>query len=215
MGLIKQGILGGFRKKTGTVVGAYWRRLDVIRALPRSNGKAPTQKQLNQQVKFGIVTAFLSNISGLIDEGFRVANSSQTPMNLAVGYHLKEAITGIEPNFELDLSKVKFSVGKLELPFEIDVVAGPGGTIDFTWPHTEEDDRYIDATDVLLLMIYNPIKQKFVKIKTTTSRSAMNYSALLPSNFVGDEVHVYVGFGSVKKKMLFSDSAYLGAVVVS
>ncbi|RZK61166.1 MAG: hypothetical protein EOO95_16865, partial [Pedobacter sp.] len=67
MGLIKQGILGGFRKKTGTVVGAYWRKLDVIRALPRNSGKGATQLQINQQLKFGLVTSFLSNISGLID----------------------------------------------------------------------------------------------------------------------------------------------------
>lgn len=215
MGLIKQGILGGFRKKTGTVVGAYWRRLDVIRALPRNSGKAPTQAQINQQLKFGLITGFLSNFSVLIDEGFRVANSISTPMNLAVSYHLKEAITGIEPNFELELSKVKFSLGKLEMPMDITVLAGAGATLDFTWPHNEANDKFIDATDLLNVMVYNPLKQKFVKFKTFSERSAMAYTALLPSNFVGDEVHVYVGFSSSKKKMLHANSVYLGTVVVS
>lgn len=215
MGLIKQGILGGFRKKTGTVVGAYWRRLDVIRALPRSSGKAPTQAQINQQFKFGLVTAFLSNISGLIDEGFKVPGSLLTPMNLAVSYHLKEAITGIEPDFELDLPKVRFSLGKLEMPMDIGVLAGPGCTLDFTWTHTEEDDRFIDGTDVLTVMVYNPLRQKFVKIKTTSPRSAMAYTAQLPANFVGDEVYVYVGFSSLKKKLLHTNSAYLGSAVLS
>jgi hypothetical protein len=52
MGIIRQGILGGFRKKTGSVVGAYWRKLDVIRGLPRKSSKPPTIAQLNQQLKF-------------------------------------------------------------------------------------------------------------------------------------------------------------------
>lgn len=215
MGLIKQGILGGFRKKTGTVVGAYWRKLDVIRALPRSSGKAPTQAQINQQVKFGLVTGFLSNFSALIDEGFMVASSISTPMNLAVSYHLKEAIAGVEPNFELDLPKVKFSLGKLEMPLNISVLAGPGGTLDFTWTHTESDDKFIDATDRLNVMVYNPLRQKFVKFKAVSLRSEMAYTALLPVNFVGDEVHVYVGFSSSKKKMLHANSAYLGTALVS
>jgi len=214
MGLIKQGILGGFRKKTGTVVGAYWRRLDVIRALPRSNGKAPTQKQINQQLKFGIVTAFLSNISGLIDEGFKVANSTSTAMNLAVAYHLKEAIIGVEPNFGIDLEKVAFSVGKLELPMEFNAVA-VGTTIEFSWTHDEIDDKLIDATDELVVLAYNASKQKFVKGLTNVPRTAMAHTLQLPSNYVGDEVHVYAGFRSLKKKFLCSQTVYLGVHQVS
>lgn len=213
MGLIKQGILGGFRKKTGTVVGAFWRRLDVIRALPRSNGKPPTQLQLNQQIKFGLVTSFLSNLSSLIDEGFKNSSSIATPMNLATAYHLKEAITGIEPDFELDLTKLKFSVGRLEMPdqFSVDVVAG--GLMRLSWP-TAQNDKLIDGTDVLYVLVYNPIKQKFLKVKTAVTRAELTYEVQLPDNFVGDEVHLYVGFKSVKKKMLHSNSQYLGMSTV-
>lgn len=214
MGLIRQGILGGFRKKTGTVVGAFWRKLDVIRALPRSSGKAPTQAQLNQQMKFGLVTGFLSNMSSLLDEGFKVANSISTPMNLAVSYHLKEAITGVEPNFEIDFAKVKFSNGKLDLPMEILVNAIAGGSIELTWPHTEEDDKFIDGTDLLNVLVYNPVKQKFVKLKTAVTRSLMTFVVALPSNFVGDEVHVYASFGSVRQKLLQSNSLYVGPVTI-
>ena len=214
MGLIKQGILGGFRKKTGTVVGAYWRTLDVIRALPKSSGKAPTQLQLNQQQKFGLVTSFLSNISALIDVGFKSANAITSPMNTAVSYHLKEAITGAEPNFELDLTKVRFSMGKLELPLEFNAVAEAGGIIKVGWTYHEADDRYIDSTDVLNVLAYNPAKQKFVKMTATASRMNMSFELLLPAIFAGDQVHVYASFSSVKKKLLHSNSEYLGNLTV-
>lgn len=215
MGLIKQGILGGFRKKTGTVVGAFWRKLDVIRALPRSNGKAPTQLQLNQQIKFGLVTSFLSNISSLIDDGFKNSGSIATPMNLAVAYHLKEAITGIEPDFEMDLPKVMFSAGRLELPEEFTVNVVAGGLVTITWTHTAQDDKFIDGTDVLQVLVYNTSKQKFLKQKTTIARAEKAYELQLPANYVGDEVHLYVGFKSVIKKMLHSDSEYLGSSTVN
>lgn len=212
MGLIKLGILGGFRKKTGTVVGAYWRRLDTIRALPRSSGKAPTQAQLNQQAKFKLVTEFLSNISPLIDVGFKTANSTLTPMNLAVAYHLKVAITGVEPVFELDLSKVKFSDGKLDLPLEMTAVAVAGSVMSISWPHTEPDDKFVDGTDMLNLLAYNLVKQKFIRVALAAARLDTSYEFQLPANFAGDEVHIYAAFSSVKKKLLNSDSTYLGAI---
>ncbi|RYF19394.1 MAG: hypothetical protein EOO42_14485 [Flavobacteriales bacterium] len=214
MGLIKQGILGGFRKKTGTVVGAYWRRLDVIRALPRNSGKAPTQLQVNQQIKFGLVTSFLSNFSALIDGGFKTANSLSTPMNLAVSYHLREAIIGIEPNFELDLTKLTFSRGKLEMPLEVNATLVVGATIDLSWPHTEENEKFIDATDIIQVLVYNPSKSKFVKVLSGATRADITYSLQLPANFVGDEVHIYVAFSSTKKKMLNSNCTYLGTLTV-
>ena len=214
MGLIKQGILGGFRKKTGTVVGAYWRKLDVIRALPRNSGKGATQLQINQQLKFGLVTSFLSNISGLIDVGFKIPNSTSTPMNQAVSYHLKEAIIGIEPDFELDLSKVVFSRGKLDLPLEVVVAFAGAAVASLTWPHTETDDKYVDATDVIHVLAYNPDKKKFIRVSNAATRSAMSYNLQLPANFVGDNLHLYVAFGSTKQKMLQSETLYLGSSVV-
>ena len=36
MGKIKQGILGGFRGKVGTVVGSYWNGIFYMKALPQS-----------------------------------------------------------------------------------------------------------------------------------------------------------------------------------
>jgi len=70
MGIINHGILGGFRKKVGPVVGTHWRSLAVIKALPRVGGKARSTLQLDQQLKFGMVSRFLSRISPLVDIGF-------------------------------------------------------------------------------------------------------------------------------------------------
>lgn len=215
MGVIKHGILGGFRKKTGTVIGAYWRKLDVIRSLPRSSGKAATQLQLDQQQKFGLVTAILSEISELIDAGFYSASDTATPMNKAVSYHLKEAIAGTSPNFNFDATMLMYSVGKLELPLDVTASEVNPGAVTVNWTGNTAEGKYNFATDKATFLVYNSTKQKFVKVADVVARSVGEYEMVLPVNFVGDTIHVYMSFKSVVNKKLKSDSVFVDTVALS
>lgn len=49
MGKIKQGILGGFSGKVGTVVGSFWNGIFYIKGLPQSYSKNRSSKQTKQQ----------------------------------------------------------------------------------------------------------------------------------------------------------------------
>lgn len=212
MGIIRQGILGGFRNKTGSIVGAYWRTLDVIRALPRISGKAPSQAQKDQQFKFGLVTGFLSKISSLIDIGFYSGSKAATPMNDAVSYHLKNAILGASPTFTFDYTKLIFSKGKLEMAQSILADSIAGNKVEFSWDHLEQDDKLIDGTDMVNLLIYNAVKNKFVSMRNAAARSAKSYTMSVPADFGMDEVHCYISFSSTKTKNLVSDSFYIGTM---
>jgi len=214
MGLIEEGMFGAFRKRTGKLVGARWRNLDVIRTLPRKSNKPPTQAQLDQQLRFALITSFFSRISNLIDAYFGKGNSTPTQMNLAVSYHLKEAITGVSPSFTLDYSKVRFSIGTLESSGTLAAASVTAAKIDFTWQDDGEDNKLKDATDMVNVLIYNPTKDKFVVRMKAAPRSALTYSLQLPPNFSGDSVHCFISFTSVLKKQLHSRSEYLGLVPV-
>ena len=52
MGKIRQGILGGFRGKVGTVVGSYWNGIFYIKALPISTKKGGRSSNKMQQTYF-------------------------------------------------------------------------------------------------------------------------------------------------------------------
>lgn len=214
MGIIRQGILGGFRKKTGSVVGAYWRTLDVIRSLPRVSGKPATPLQKDQQAKFGLVTSWLSWIGPLIDTGYKSISKIATPMNEAVSYHLKNAITGVSPNFGIDYTKVKFSTGKLELPPDIQIATTEASRLDYSWEYSGLNEKFVDASDMATVMVYNPLKDKFVFISDAAPRSANLYNLVLPPDFSGDTVHCYISFNSVLTKRLVSNSFYMGALPV-
>ncbi|MDR6783327.1 hypothetical protein ABIE26_000185 [Pedobacter africanus] len=214
MGIIRQGILGGFRNKTGSVVGAYWRNRDVIRGLPRASNKAATQLQINQRFKFGMVTAFVARLSGFIDMGFGSGGGSTSAMNQAVAYHLSNAITGVAPNFTIDYTKVKINKGKLLLANGIQVAITAAARIDFTWLNTVPDGKYKDATDRANVVVYNPTKDTFVVLPSAAARSALGYNLIVPPDYSGDQVHCYISFSSIIHKKLVSDSEYIGEFTV-
>jgi len=218
MGIIKGGILGGFRNKTGAVVGSYWRTLDVIRGMPRISGKAPTQSQLDQRARFKLVTSYFAWIGDLIAVGYKSLSSIDTPMNVAVSYHLKEAITGVSPNFSLDFTKVMFSQGKLALPFNSGATSTDAAELDFTWSTEVKQGPiasiYKQGSDMLSILVYNPMMFEFTTLHNVAPRSAGTYKMSLPIEFSGEGVHCYLAFNSVNRKDFASKSKYVGLVTV-
>ena len=61
MGKIKQGILGGFRGKVGTVIGASWNGISYMRGLAQSHKNPKTAAQLQQR-------AFFKELHGLVSQ---------------------------------------------------------------------------------------------------------------------------------------------------
>ena len=49
MGKIKQGILGGFKGKVGTVIGASWNGIAYMRGIPQSQKDPKSVAQLKQR----------------------------------------------------------------------------------------------------------------------------------------------------------------------
>ncbi len=72
MGNIKQGILGGFSGKVGTVVGSNWKGISYMRAIAPSIRDARTAKQLAQREKFKLVLGFLRSVQSYVRVGFRL-----------------------------------------------------------------------------------------------------------------------------------------------
>jgi len=212
MGIINGGILGGFRNKTGAVIGAYWRSLNVMRGLPRKSGKAPTEAQALQQAKFKVVTEVLSYISPLIQAGYKARSKVATPMNLAVKEHLENAIlmVGAIPTF--NYSKLKFSEGPLLPGYLMSVTSPALSQIEFSWTHNVPNDIDVDATDLLSVLAYNKDKDRYVRMYRVAARSLEVYVLTVPAEWSGDDIMCYYSFNSVKVKDRVSNSEYLGTI---
>ncbi|MDD4439773.1 MAG: DUF6266 family protein, partial [Tissierellia bacterium] len=58
MATIKQGILGAFSGKVGSVVGSSWKGIPVMKSLPPSVANPKTAKQIEQRSRMKACTAF-------------------------------------------------------------------------------------------------------------------------------------------------------------
>ena len=63
MGKIKQGILGGFKGKVGTVIGASWNGIAYMRGLAQSVKNPKTASQLQQRAFFKDLQSLVSQLS--------------------------------------------------------------------------------------------------------------------------------------------------------
>ncbi|WP_026063436.1 DUF6266 family protein [Pedobacter arcticus] len=213
MATIKKGILGGFSGKVGTVIGGNWKGVDYMRSLPKASSKAPTALQSDQRIKFAAVMAFLKPISALISKGYQAATGARTPMNAAVSYHVKNAIMGASPDFEVDTTKVIFSQGDLAGPWATIVESTLPASILFSW-QDNTGTGLAEANDKAILLVYNATKSQYVSLENAANRSEGEVNLILPATFTGDEVDCWMSFSNEDGKRI-ATSVYIGKTTVS
>ncbi len=214
MGTIKKGILGGFSGKVGTVIGANWRGLDVMRSLPKKSKSLPTPTQLEQRLRFGLAIKFLSPIKALIDKAYGTAEGTRSKFNLAMSYHVQEAVTGTMPDLTLDFSKVLFAKGDLLGPWAPTVaVPQPATELVFAW-QPNADTGLSNEDDQAVVLVYNPMKQLYIISEGEAYRRDRGLGLKVPAVFTGDEVHCWMSFISADGKQV-ATSVYLGPITVN
>ena len=212
MGTYNKGILGPFSGKVGTVVGANWRGKDVMRSLPKKTDRTPTETQLLQREKFTAVSNFLTPISNVVSLYYGSGSGELTRRNQAMSYHMKEAVTYVNPNFEILFDKVQISKGDL-LGIQNPTASSPAaGEIRFNW---EDNSGQGSAknTDQLIVVLYSPLEDIYYTNGNAATRDAARVTLTLPTYFAGLEVQAWITFASATGKS-YATSVYLGAVTV-
>jgi len=214
MGIIRNGILGGFSNKTGPLVGVVRKKLNIIKSLPVKTKKPPTPSQLLQRRKMSLVSSFLSEISELTDMGFTTLRGISDAWNAAIAYNLKHGIKYDGLDLTFDYTKLSFSRGKLALPENTAIEALADHSVEFSWIYdgTENYDR--TPGDQCTVLVYNPEKHRFVYQINAALRVDKFYVLQLPESFTGDIVYCYLSLISIKNKRLVSPSTYIGQTVV-
>lgn len=212
MARYKNGINGAFSGKVGTVVGATCRGVDYIRGLPDVSQVATTRKQRDQRLKFALVMGWLRPLLELLKVGYRVLTGSTTPMNRAVSYHLKEAVTGEGPDYAIDFKKAIFSRGELLLSWILEIVCLVNAVLNIKWENGPES-AFCKDTDQASFIIYNPEKQEFVTFPDVALRAEKEIRLQLPAVFSGDTVHGWMHYAN-KEGDAVSTSLYLGSLQV-
>ncbi|MGN7205231.1 DUF6266 family protein [Pedobacter sp. SAFR-022] len=209
MGIYNEGILGFFRGKVGRVVGSVVRGVHYMKGLGDVRADNPTQAQLDQRLKFALMTSFLRPLHGLVKTGFPAGKTGLTSLNKAMAANLNEAITGSSPNFSIDYSKFTYSKGNLQKPMGVSIDGAENSRLVYNW----ENAGASAGTDQLTLLVYNKTKDLYVLLPNAAPRSATTYTLQLPLDFSDDLVHLWLSFVAADGKDV-SDSFYMGSLNV-
>ncbi|WEK18364.1 MAG: DUF6266 family protein [Candidatus Pedobacter colombiensis] len=209
MARIKKGILGGFSGKVGTVIGASWKGVDYMRAVPKPSNKPATTKQLAQQNKMALLRGFLLGLSDIIELCFQNI-SKHTAMNDALSYNLLNTIEEIYPEQSVNFKQLIFSKGELLGSWSPKIVSTKSNSVDFSWKNGNFTPLCA-ADDQVTLVVYDQVEKEFCILEKAALREDKAARLLLPENFRGHTLHCYISFYSENRK-LASTNEYLGEV---
>jgi hypothetical protein len=213
MGLYNKGILGAFSGKVGPVVGASWRGKEILRSLPRKGNRIATETQLLQRLKFKTVSSFLTPLAPIISRYFGSGSLEKTRTNQAMSYHMTEAVTYVDPNFDIIFEKVVISKGDL-LGFQSpNISSEPGTTIHFTWENNSGQGQAKD-NDRLIIAVYEATTKATVYSLDSGRRIDGAGNIILPNYLSGLTAQVWIAFVSENQK-LYATSVYMGEVVLT
>jgi hypothetical protein len=215
MGKYLKGILGPFSGLVGTVVGATWNGIDVLRSRPKKSTKPATEAQQEQRDTFSLMNLFMGGVRDLIRIGFQAYHKGQTPYNAAFKINIENAVIGVYPALTIDYPEVVLSKGGLlEVP-EMTMATTEDAQLDFSWLNNADvtDPLNTNSTDKVCFVVYNPAKQHFVKKQGAALRSALSYDLVVPSMWSDDTVYVWAFFVNAAGKQV-SDSVYVGSTSV-
>jgi len=211
MGIIKQGILGGFSGKVAKVVGASWKGIDYMRGIASSVANPQTVPQLSQRQKFSIVMNFLQPLSEFVKTGFKSYDVKMTCLNAAMAYNIRNAVQGAYPNYTIDYANALVARGNLASPLNPAAAAGVAGTVVITWDNNSGEIG-ATAADKTLIVGYNPAKHQAVSVNELAERADGTQTVTVPDSFSGDLVQCYMAFLSAEGEV--SKSGFAGAVTV-
>ena len=209
MGTIKQGILGGFSGKVGTVIGSSWKGISYMRGQAQHVKNPRTAGRVNQRLKFNLALNFLQPNVPYIRIGYKSLAAKQTEFNAAMSFIVKKAITGASPNYALDYTKVMVSQGGLTQVTDAAVNWTAAQTkLTFSWTDNSGVGNAL-ATDKAMPFIYNKDKNETIYNTAGATRTTHTMDVTVPNNWEGDKVEVYLGMVS-EDGSLVADSIYLG-----
>lgn len=213
MGTLKQGILGGFSGKVGTVIGYTRNGISYIRGLMTSHTDANTPAQQEQRAKFTLVIQFLRPLLALLRIGFKKAGMNLSGFNAAVSYTLENAVKGVFPNQEIDYTKVLVCQGNLPPAMNAVAASVEAGKINFTWDDNSWDFG-ASATDQVVLVAYCPALKKSVTAIGAATRATGNQTMTVPDLFSALQVQAFMGFCKADQSE-FSNGEFVSPVVVA
>jgi hypothetical protein len=209
MAQIKQGILGNFSGKVGSVVGSRWRGIAYMRGLAQGVKQSNSHTQMTVRQRFGVASRVASAMAFYLEVGYRNYGNHRTPVNAAVSHLIKDACVGEYPQVGIDQSEMIVSRGKLTLPADVAATVR-SGEAKFTWTN-DSGSKAALANDLAMPLVYNFTRRTCVYSIGMATRKDGSVTLAIPSTWANDRLSCYFAMASIENDDT-SNSVYVGDV---
>ncbi|HLN52520.1 MAG TPA: DUF6266 family protein [Lentimicrobium sp.] len=192
MGKLINGIHGPFKGRVGNVIGTFWKGMSVMKVNPANHTDANTGMQQQQRARIKLLSVFMKEFKSLYTLGFTAVDPKTTAFNNAVKYNFEEIIEGVYPDLNINLSKIRLSIGKLQHVKNPAVMKASDHAVMVSWTDNTNNDNAF-ANDRLHLCAINAETLEVHIHLTPPARSAGTCLLALPSTWHCNEVFV-IGF---------------------
>lgn len=208
MGIIKQGILGGFSGKVGGVVGTSWKGKAVIKARPLSVSNPRTAGQVAQRSKMSNVAAFAALLLATVIQPLwnRFAQSMS-------GYNAfcSENISLFASPFASVASSLVISKGKMGATSFDEATTETRSSISIGWLD-DSGEGYKLGTDLAYAVVVNET-QGTVDVSSGVALRSSGVLDIDHTSVLGDTIHAYLAFKRADGTVV-SDTAYSAVEVL-
>lgn len=192
MGVIKNGITGGFQKKVGNVVGSTWKGISYMKSRPISVKNPRTAGQVAQRLKMTTLVALCQTILGSWIQP--LCNKAAVKMS-GYNWFVMHNIPAISNSGVVDETAFVPCNGPIAAT-PISAAVNAAGTVTVTFP-TTLDGELQSANDIAYALVISPAMKKGFATHGAL-RSTGTIVVTLPTDMVADATNseVYLAFKS-------------------
>jgi len=198
MGKIKQGILGGFSGKVGTVVGGAWKGIDYMRSLATSVSNPKTSAQVRVRTNFTTITRIMSKANPILKKSNWRLVPKQSAYNAGVSINYKSAVIDGEVDMER-LTFGEFSLGQLT-GLEAEFLLNENDlSLKATWTNDADGEISFDDDNLAVVVVRKPadggmddVIIDYLNYKREDEQLRM-FIGLVESFTPGDKFYAYIG----------------------
>ena len=199
MGKIKQGILGGFKGKVGTVIGSSWNGIAYMRGLPQSQKDPKSAAQLSQRSFFREIQRLVSQLSAeQLASLYPSITTGKTRRNMLV-HQLAAAAAVVDDVKTVDLSLME-GIGngeRIDSPMLESMVTVTDDVLDIYAEAAAAESIGKPAEANFIAVAYNITQKKIGVFNTDVTDPSMGVSVPV-GNWAeqGDNVRFYLTYAA-------------------
>lgn len=218
MAIYNAGYLSPIRKKLGNAVGRKWRNLDILAVYQPFVRNPRTEAQQLVRARFGGLAKTAMILFAAILKGFEgVCKGTKIPQrSMFIKKNWSHIHAETPDSYTVDWEDLVVAQGGLALPAIGTLTAPSANTVKLALNDAGQGDpMVIDPADEVYMALANPGKNMGL-ISQAVLRAENEITMVVPSNWVGDRLHVYVFAvgGGTQDMGKISNSVYGGSVTV-